>query len=418
MNIQSLFIFIFISNSRSVVSYFQVFCSRSRVIVLWSIIALSLVVLNSHFFITAHYPIVVNPLTEDAAAATASEASSSSFPLVVDADPRHLDVRNSSPAAVVDGDYNNYIPTQSDDDNATVSAAFAEPLRETVAFAGTPIITMCYVSAEYEWFLNNVWYWIDFVVLSAVPFLVVAVGNCVIGVCVVRAVRFRKHQHRSFGGGMSTRRARASSSSSSEKRMSRPSAGDVSVFSGVSGAVGGGGGGGGGLRERKTIGAGDRYSAAMTSSTLMLMSVSVTFLLTTVPNVIYFLKVDEWLTSAELDPDRVAGKRREAWVRLVYAITNLLLYTNNSINFLLYCLTGSRFRRAARDLFARGGGARPSAANGGGFPGAAHVVNGGASNGTVGGRRVAAVAATTPRARASTGGRMTGRCYSSVTITD
>jgi uncharacterized membrane protein YgcG len=403
---------------------FQVVCSRSRVIALWSIIALSLVVLNSHFFITAHYPIVINPLPEDDAAVTASDASSSSsFPLAVDTDPRLPDVHNSSPAAVVDGDNNNnYIPTLSDDDNATVSAAFAEPLRETVAFAPIPIVTMCYVSAEYEWFLNNVWYWIDFIVLSAVPFLVVAVGNCIIGVCVVRAVRFRQNQHRSFGGGVSVRHTRPRpSSTSSEKRMSRPSAGDVSVFSGVGVGGGSGGGVGGGSRERKAIGAGDRYSAAMTSSTLMLMSVSVTFLLTTVPNVIYFLKVDEWLTSAETDPDRVAGARREAYVRLVYAITNLLLYTNNSINFLLYCLTGSRFRRAACDLFARSRTKRPSTATGGGVPGPAHVANGGASNGTVGGRRVvvaAAAATTTPHARASTGGRLTGMCYSSVTITE
>jgi len=58
------------------------------------------------------------------------------------------------------------------------------------------------------------------------------------------------------------------------------------------------------------------------------MTLSVVFLLTTSPNVIYFLKIDDWVSESE-------DARSEARLRLGFAITNLLYYTNNATNFFL-----------------------------------------------------------------------------------
>ena len=56
------------------------------------------------------------------------------------------------------------------------------------------------------------------------------------------------------------------------------------------------------------------------------MTLSVVFFLTTSPNVIYFLKIDDWVEQSE-------DARSEARLRLGFAVTNLLYYTNNATNF-------------------------------------------------------------------------------------
>ena len=42
-----------------------------------------------------------------------------------------------------------------------------------------------------------------------------------------------------------------------------------------------------------------------------------------------------------------------AEMSVAWAVVNLFQYTNNSINFLLYCLSGSRFREELRAMFRR-----------------------------------------------------------------
>ena len=74
------------------------------------------------------------------------------------------------------------------------------------------------------------------------------------------------------------------------------------------------------------------------------MTLSVVFLLTTLPNVVYFLKIDDWVPEND-DP------HTEARLSLAFAVTNLLYYTNNATNFFLYCLAGTRFRRAMCQTF-------------------------------------------------------------------
>lgn len=47
------------------------------------------------------------------------------------------------------------------------------------------------------------------------------------------------------------------------------------------------------------------------------MTLSVVFLLTTSPNVIYFLKIDDWVSESD-------NAHSEAQLRLAFAVTNLL----------------------------------------------------------------------------------------------
>ncbi len=76
----------------------------------------------------------------------------------------------------------------------------------------------------------------------------------------------------------------------------------------------------------------------MTSMTAILLCISFMFLLTTAPIALFLSTQDRWYADAKTDEDY-------ARLDLVWASLNLLFYTNNAINFLLYCVSGPRFRR-------------------------------------------------------------------------
>ena len=83
-------------------------------------------------------------------------------------------------------------------------------------------------------------------------------------------------------------------------------------------------------------------------TTVMLLIVSTIFLLTTTPSCIFFLGVN---TLGLWTPQTEEGLAKQD---LTYTIVNLLFYLNNSINFLLYCLSGSNFRNGLKSLFTCG----------------------------------------------------------------
>ena len=170
--------------------------------------------------------------------------------------------------------------------------------QETITTLDVDPLPFCYVQPAYDRFFVSVWCWIDFTLLAFVPFVVVLTGNLVSVTCIVRAVRFRRRQSSHLAD------------------------------------VGGPRSGGGATDKGKVV----------KSSTLMLMTVSVAFLLTTSPNVIDFLKIDDWL-------EEVNDARSEARLHLAFTATNLLYYANNVTNFFLYCLAGLRFRRAMCQVF-------------------------------------------------------------------
>ena len=84
-------------------------------------------------------------------------------------------------------------------------------------------------------------------------------------------------------------------------------------------------------------------SAAAPSLTVMMLILSTVFLITTLPIGVYITGDNYWGQTEE--PQSLAS------LKLWWAIVNMLMYTNNCVNFLLYCLSGSRFRKEAKQLF-------------------------------------------------------------------
>ena len=75
----------------------------------------------------------------------------------------------------------------------------------------------------------------------------------------------------------------------------------------------------------------------------MLICVSCVFLITTLPLSIFFLTRDIFLPLIS-----VSNHAKQA---VVYAALNLLYYTNNAMNFIMYFLTGARFRKSFMSIF-------------------------------------------------------------------
>ena len=80
---------------------------------------------------------------------------------------------------------------------------------------------------------------------------------------------------------------------------------------------------------------------AASSLTVTLMSVSVTYICLSLP-VCIFIIVQHYLARA--------GARYNAWMHLAWAVVNLMWYCNSTVNFYLYCLTGTRFRAQCKRL--------------------------------------------------------------------
>lgn len=163
----------------------------------------------------------------------------------------------------------------------------------------TKYVDKCFIGWRYRDFFYHVWYWLDFSLLSIIPFVIIIVGNIVITICVVRAMNFRRQQ---TPVGTPSPSLTPSSIQSSNKPL--------------------------------------------TSSTAMLIGIGILFLVATTPSAVFFLLSDWWIGDGT-DAHGIAK------ARLVYAATNLLHFANNALNFILYCLTGSRFRRAFVDHFRR-----------------------------------------------------------------
>lgn len=75
-----------------------------------------------------------------------------------------------------------------------------------------------------------------------------------------------------------------------------------------------------------------------TRLTVMLMTISFAFLLTTLPMSV--VNIASALCRGECSDD----ERRQSAFRLARTVTELLMYANHSVNFFLYCATGQKFR--------------------------------------------------------------------------
>ncbi len=162
--------------------------------------------------------------------------------------------------------------------------------------------TICGASSGHEQLILQIWPYVDLCLYSFLPFLVIIVLNSLI----IRTVLTAATNRRSF-------------------RVSQETSGDVTSTEPTS-----------------------RTEARLT---VMLLTISFTFLLTTSPaNVVVILNT-YWNTRLH----QLSCQHRMsvlARMRLATTATRLLMYTNHSINFVLYCATGYKFREQLRHLLA------------------------------------------------------------------
>ena len=151
------------------------------------------------------------------------------------------------------------------------------------------------VNEGYIDFFRKVWSWIDFGMFCLFPLSVIVVGN----ICILANVM------------RSQRRLSAVSLQQEETRS----------------------------RRRSSSGRGGTLS----SLTAMLLVLNTVFLITTLPISVYNIGYNHWVYTS--------NHQTIASLELWWAIVNMLMYTNNSVNFLLYCLSGSRFRKEAQKHF-------------------------------------------------------------------
>ncbi len=145
----------------------------------------------------------------------------------------------------------------------------------------------CLQSSSLRWFMVVYWPWIDMALACFVPFVAIFALNIVIS---VKLFQFRQGRKTTL---------QASQEKGSEK-----------------------------------------------STTIMLLSISFTFLLTTTPAAIYFagLGAGAWAYTENDDSES------DAQLRFAYAVCYLLFNLNSTMNFFLYCISGTRFRQAAASV--------------------------------------------------------------------
>ena len=148
------------------------------------------------------------------------------------------------------------------------------------------------VDENYSAFFNLTWPWIDLCVFCLIPFSVIVVGNACILFKVIQS-----------------------------RKKARPR---------VQPSV-------------RSLHNNNQSHHNHSSMTAMLFTLNIVFLFTTSPISIYNVGYPIWLEGA--------SQETKASLEFWWAVVNMLMYTNNSLNFLLYCLSGSRFRQEVKILF-------------------------------------------------------------------
>ena len=141
----------------------------------------------------------------------------------------------------------------------------------------------CSYVDEHKFFASSVWPWIDLMLLVVIPFIIMFISNIVIIRTVCKTVQLRRTMSQNHGRG--------------------------------------------GVHTNSNI-------------TAMMLTTSFTFLLLMSPMAISLTFINNYV------PDFADDLLKEAQTDLAWAIVSLLAYTNNAINFLLYCISGALFRRA------------------------------------------------------------------------
>ncbi|XP_076470487.1 putative G-protein coupled receptor 139 [Babylonia areolata] len=168
----------------------------------------------------------------------------------------------------------------------------------------------CEAAPHYHKLVDEVWPWVDACIYSFVPFIFIIVLNILIIREVIKARTTRQrlvntpehHYHQQIPSRRFTGQA-------------------VHSRNGV-------------VNCRRTSGTGEG-----TKLTIMLLTVSFTFLLTTLPMNIALIFTAFW------NQQKTHDLQQAARFNLTKTVTELMMYVNHSINFCLYCATGHKFRQ-------------------------------------------------------------------------
>jgi len=299
---------------------------RRRMAVLWSAAVCILCVVNLHFFWTAEHTTALSVIASlnntifhsgfslgNGHITSQREASTACY---------NQSARESTSDMLLPSTLSqlslSVLPKKFPVDGTFMVTASPGQLTETYTAASewtvSTDVEYCLIGRRYIRFYLDVWYWIDLTLWAVGPFIAITVSNVAV---VIRLTRFDEFQdsveepRRSGTSTTSFVRSKNSSLSSSSSVHTRTPA--------ISG------------RSRR-----------VTSSTMMLLVVSFTFVLTNSPMSVCMLGYETWL-------NRASSLRDVARLRLFHGVCSVLSFTGNASNFLLYCVGGSRFRRALRD---------------------------------------------------------------------
>ncbi|XP_069138304.1 cysteinyl leukotriene receptor 2-like [Argopecten irradians] len=150
-------------------------------------------------------------------------------------------------------------------------------------------IKCSFVSSDYQRFFEELWPWVDLTIFCGLPFCFLVTGN----VLIITKV---------FASQRATKRKVDPHNPQSRSQRSQ-----------------------------------------MSSMSVMLFCLNCVFLLCTTPVSIYLIGYVHW--------SRDATETTKANLSLVWTLVNVLMYANNTFNFLLYCVSGSRFRAEVRIVF-------------------------------------------------------------------
>ena len=166
-------------------------------------------------------------------------------------------------------------------------------------------VSNCEAAPHHEHLVNEVWPWVDACIYSFVPFIVILVLNILI-ICEV--VEARNHR----------RQMQNTPEHHYHQQTTRLRNGDSSTTTSSC---------------RRSCGPGEG-----TKLTVMLLTVSFAFLLTTLPMNVSLIVTAFWQQYQNT-------LRQIAQFKLAKTVAELLMYVNHSINFFLYCATGQKFRQ-------------------------------------------------------------------------
>ncbi|CAC5420404.1 unnamed protein product [Mytilus coruscus] len=155
---------------------------------------------------------------------------------------------------------------------------------------GTMTIKHCvYLSKKYKLFINNIGSWLDLITFCVIPSVLLIVGNTII---IYKVIKSRQ----------------------------RIGAAQQSVND---------------YRQRN-------LGTKISSMTTMLVGLNMVFLLSSIPISVYVIGYNQWYEEGDT--------RDLAVLSLMWPITNILMYSNNTFNFALYVLSGKLFRKETLKL--------------------------------------------------------------------